>query len=318
MNDVQRIDEHRVLSSNDVLKHKEENVCCASVTAVMKADDAATEAHLETVIIDLAQSNKSERSLSSSRELLSSQNDNEFTSAEYAKETYSLDDTFISCESNEATDNTVVKFASVLKNDEYVGCDIEDPMNKDVNISNTASLADNVEANPRSSSALETPPDSLSHEIMDSGYPNSASVQDITPENDLSSIAQDHIPDIESPSVAEAPRFGILEPIEVENGDLANNNRDDEGNNMMAVDANDIEGLQPLIDVLENDLENENDIYVLENGFPMWLLNMANPLDFDMPPQQNLGIPNVAGNCIFLSFFLYFFRFVHSQDKIYL
>nr|XP_050868655.1 uncharacterized protein LOC127072340 isoform X1 [Vespula vulgaris] len=137
---------------------------------------------------------------------------------------------------------------------------------------------------PNSPESLETPPNSWSPEIIDSGYPNSASAPDMTPEYDLSSIAHDRIPDSESPSVAEAPQFENLEPVVIENGDLANNNRDNEGNNMMAVADNDIENLQPFINVLENDLENENDIYVVENGFPVWLLRileMANPMDVD-------------------------------------
>ena len=120
----------------------------------------------------------------------------------------------------------------------------------------------------------ETPPNSWSPEIMDSGYPNSASTQDMTPECDLSSIAQDRISDAESPSADDdAPRVVFLDHPEVENGDLANNNRDGEGNNVIA-DLEEDEDLQPLIDVLEDDLENENDIYALENGFPVWLLRI--------------------------------------------
>ncbi|XP_014471842.1 PREDICTED: uncharacterized protein LOC106742963 [Dinoponera quadriceps] len=196
----------------------------------------------------------------------------ERSSSVCAKENNGLVDSFKSCDEEDVS-NKIVQFASPPKSD------TKDSTCKDVNTSSS------TEAKPPSSPSFESPPDSWSHEIMDSGYPNSASGQDITPENDLSSIAQDHIAD------TEAPRLGVPEPVEVENGDLANNNRDDEGNNMMAADANDIEGLQPLIDVLENDLENENDIYVLENGFPMWLLrilDMANPLDFDVQPRRNL------------------------------
>ncbi|CAL1684881.1 unnamed protein product [Lasius platythorax] len=280
--DVQNVDAHHSSSSdNENINDKEENVCC---TLTKTNDDTTMKAHPENVINDSAQSNVRKKSLSPPKELSSfkSQNNSECSSTECAKKTNVLEnDRLISSNSscsNKDTNN--VQFASVLKkSDEIVGT------SKDVNTSNIVGLVNNTEA--KSASPFETPPNSWSPEIMDSGYPNSASVQDITPEYDLSSIAQDHIPDSESPSIAEAPRLGILEPIEVENGDLANNNRDDEGNNMMAVDA-DIENLQPLIDVLENDLENENDIYVMQNGFPMWLLrllDMANPLDFDM---QNL------------------------------
>ncbi|XP_043253806.1 uncharacterized protein LOC122398197 isoform X1 [Colletes gigas] len=150
---------------------------------------------------------------------------------------------------------------------------------------NDLEIVENIEAKPSSPEAVETPPNSRSPEVMDSGYPNSASAQDMTPEYDLSSIAQDHISDSEPPSIAEAPRLGVLEPVEVENGDLVNNNRDGEGNNMIAVELNDeLEDLL-LIDVLENDLENENDIYAMENDFPIWLLrilDMANPIDVEM------------------------------------
>ena len=167
---------------------------------------------------------------------------------------------------------------SVLKDEKQLAC-------KDVK-PNALEVAEGIEAKPCSpEEPVDTPPNSWSPEVMDSGYPNSASAQDMTPEYDLSSIAQDQISDSEPPSIAEAPRVGAPEAVQVENGDLANNNRDGEGNNMMAVQLNGLEDLQPLIDVLENDLENENDIYALENDFPMWLLrilDMANPMDVDI------------------------------------
>ncbi|XP_072743769.1 uncharacterized protein Hen1 [Anoplolepis gracilipes] len=284
VDDVQNVDAHHSLSSdNDNINNKEENACCT----LTKTNDYGTKAHQENVIDDFAQSNVRNKSLNPPKELSSFKSQNsECSSTECAKKTSVLEnDRLVSSNSNKDISN--VQFVSVLKkSDEIVGT------SKDVNTPNIVGLVSNVEA--KSVSPFETPPNSWSPEIMDSGYPNSASVQDITPEYDLSSIAQDHIPDSESPSIAEAPRLGILEPIEVENGDLANNNRDDEGNNMMAVDANDIENLQPFIDVLENDLENENDIYVMQNGFPIWLLrllDMANPLDFDMQGRQHLRDP---------------------------
>lgn len=284
--DMQNVDAQHSLSLDKENINKEENMCCT----LTKTNDNDTKLHQENVINDFAQSNVREKSLNLPKESssLKSQNNSEYSSTECAKKISVLEnDKLISSSSNKDANN--VQFAVLKKNDEIVGT------SKDVNTSNIIGLV-NVEA--KSVSPFETPPNSWSPEIMDSGYPNSASVQDITPEYDLSSIGQDHIPDSESPSIAEAPRLGILEPIEVENGDLANNNRDDEGNNMMAVDANDIENLQPLIDVLENDLENENDIYVMQNGFPIWLLrllDMANPLDFE---RQNLRNPEdeVAGN----------------------
>ncbi|XP_011868750.1 PREDICTED: uncharacterized protein LOC105562484 [Vollenhovia emeryi] len=278
---VQGIDTYQVLSlDNESVNHKDESLYCTlAKTGHVEA------AHLEDVTSDVAQSSIRKKGLNPPRELLSSKSQSvgKYSSSDCAKEISVLrNDRFVSCKNSEDTSNS--HFTSVLKSEENVGT------SKDS--SNTVGLINNVEAKP--SSPLETPPNSWSPEIMDSGYPNSASAQDITPEYDLSSIAQDHMSESESPSIAEAPRLGVLEPIEVENGDLANNNRDDEGNNMMAVDANDIENLQPLIDVLENDLENENDIYVMQNGFPIWLLrilDMANPLDFDMQARQNLRIP---------------------------
>ncbi|XP_076280297.1 hen1 methyltransferase isoform X2 [Lasioglossum baleicum] len=190
-----------------------------------------------------------------------------------------------------------VQSTSVLKpekQDEYAA-----ESSRDTN-TNAVEVAESAEPKPFSP---ETPPTSWSPEVMDSGYPNSASVQDMTPEYDLSSIAQDHISDSEPPSIAEAPRpevLEVVEVVEVENGDLANNNRDGEGNNMMAAQLNELEDLQPLIDVLENDLENENDIYALENDFPMWLLrilNMANPIDVEMQirERREIRFPDGAG-----------------------
>lgn len=143
-------------------------------------------------------------------------------------------------------------------------------------------LSQMIEVKAISSETLDTPTNSWSPEVMDSGYPNSASAHDMTPEYDLPSIAHDRISDSESPSIAEEPRPGFLELVEVENGDLANNNRDYEGNNMIAVHDDEDDDLQPLIDVLEDDMENENDIYVLQNGFPAWLLRIFHMQDVDV------------------------------------
>ncbi|KAG5341005.1 HENMT methyltransferase, partial [Acromyrmex heyeri] len=283
VNDIQNADASYVSSlGNECINHKDKSVYCTL------AETDLTKAHLENIISDLAQLSIKKKGLNPPRELLNSksQSISKYSSSDCAKEISVLkNDKFVPCKSSEDTSNV---FTSALKNEENVST------SKDV--SNAAGV-NNVEVKPFS--PLETPPNSWSPEIMDSGYPNSVSAQDITPEYELPSIAQDYIPDSESPSIAEAPRLGVLEPIEVENGDLANNNRDDEGNNMMAVDANDIENLQPLIDVLENDLENENDIYVMQNGFPIWLLrilDMANPLDFDMQARQNLRVPDEAAD----------------------
>lgn len=134
---------------------------------------------------------------------------------------------------------------------------------------------------------------------MDSGYPNSNSPPDLSPEYDLSSIAHDHSSDSDSPSIADVPRNGWNFDIpEVENRDLANNNLDDEGNHMEAEGNQHINDLRPLINVLENDLENENDIYVVRNGFPIWLLRILQRFDAEgmginlpmlQPPNENFG-----------------------------
>lgn len=181
-------------------------------------------------------------------------------------------------------DERNIQFISVLKSEERSECNVENLESKYKNI-NIVEVIESIESKSSSPEIVETPPKSWSPEIIDSGYPNSASAQDMTPEYDLPSIAQDHISESESPSIAEAPEVEMLEVIEVENGDLANNNRDDEGNNMIAAELNDLEDLQPLIEVLENDIENENDIYAVENDFPIWLLrilNMANPIDVEI------------------------------------
>lgn len=139
---------------------------------------------------------------------------------------------------------------------------------------------------------------SWSPEIMDSGYPNSNSPPDLSPIDDLSSIANDQTSDSESPSIADPPRIRFFNvPV---NRDLDNNNLDNEGNNMEPEEENPrIQDIRPLINVLENDLENENDIYVARNNdFPVWLLRLLRRFDADgvginlpmpQPPNENFG-----------------------------
>jgi hypothetical protein len=279
--DVENIDAY--VSLLDDMKH--ENVISTELENISDA-----EVYLDDVLIsDHLQTNISKRSLSPSREFLNAKLPrNSKCPSEYVlpKEASILENKFVpSCS------NKDIQFSSISRNEEDIGYVTKELASRNINTPNIIRSTDNVET--KASSPLETPPKSWSPEIIDSGYPNTASAQDITPEYDLSSITQDHISDSESSSDAEVPRFGILEPIEVENGDLANNNRDDEGNNMMAVDADDNEDLQPFINVLENDLENENDIYVMQNGFPIWLLRILNmALDFDVQDQQGLRIIN--------------------------
>ena len=182
---------------------------------------------------------------------------------------------------NDAKDTRDIESTSVLKNEKQDECNVENRVLKP------------------SPETVETPSNSWSPEVIDSGYPNTVSAQDMTPEYAQSCIAQGHVSDSESPSIVEVLRPEIPDEIEVENGDLANNNRDDEGNNMIAAELNELEDLQPFIEVLENDIENENDIYGIENDFPIWLLgllNMANPIDVDIDMQNNgeLMFPNRA------------------------
>lgn len=200
--------------------------------------------------------------------------------------------TEMSC--NDAKDTRDIESTSVLKNEKQDECNVE-----------------NRELKP-SPETVGTPSNSWSPEVIDSGYPNTASAQDMTPEYAPSSIAQGHISDSESPSRAEVLRPEILDAIEVENGDLANNNRDGEGNNMIAAELNELEDLQPFIEVLENDIENENDIYGIENDFPVWLLgilNMVNPIDVDMGMQNHreLMFPNRAAGI--------FYRYIQIVNK---
>ncbi|XP_043515367.1 myb-like protein A [Frieseomelitta varia] len=218
------------------------------------------------------------------------------TKMSHAKDISNLEN--ITLVSDHAKNTRDIESTSVLKSKKLIEYNAENHESKCKNINPNIG---EFELKP-SPETVESPPNSWSQEVMDSGYPNSASAQDMTPEYDLSSIAPDHISDSESPSIAEAPRLEIADVIEVENGDLANNNRDGEGNNMMAAELNNLEDLQPLIEVLENDIENENDIYAVENDFPIWLLrilNMANPVEVDIHIQDHreLVFPNrVAGD----------------------
>ncbi|XP_008551910.2 uncharacterized protein LOC103574275 [Microplitis demolitor] len=99
---------------------------------------------------------------------------------------------------------------------------------------------------------FETPSSSWTPEIVDSGYPNTSSVPD-TPESDLPSIDED-LDDQPVEQIPRVPGFQVQFQAQVENGDLANNNRDREGNNVAV--REDI-----IIRERDRDIENENDIY---------------------------------------------------------
>ncbi|GLG92971.1 Small RNA 2'-O-methyltransferase [Gryllus bimaculatus] len=171
--------------------------------------------------------------------------------------------------------------------------------------------------------SLEEPNDRLA----DSGYPNSNSAQDmdldLTPEqvdelfteNDaVTDHPHDHHSDSVSvssrdsdsvnepqplpqplPLVMPQPDVLFEEAMNVENGDVANNNRDGEGNNVVAVRAllneggNDVgddnagamgivlpENLDDLIPLFAaaEDIDNDNEVEINVEPFPPWLLNM--------------------------------------------
>lgn len=253
-------------------------------TRIQSADQLIVQPEINSEFIREENDRKTETKCESQKNIREIVDSTEI-SCNYAKDVNNLKSTLL-VSSADDKDARSVQSTSVLKSEEQALCRVENRESKCKDASpNSIEVVESIEAKPSSPETVETPPNSWSPEVMDSGYPNSASAQDMTPEYDLSSIAQDHISDSEPPSIAEAPKLDVLEMVEVENGDLANNNRDGEGNNMMAVELNDLEDLQPLIDVLENDLENENDIYALENDFPIWLLrilDMGNPIDVEM------------------------------------
>ncbi|KAJ8680840.1 hypothetical protein QAD02_016627 [Eretmocerus hayati] len=104
---------------------------------------------------------------------------------------------------------------------------------------------------------------SVSPEVMDSGYHNSDSRPDLSPDNDLSSITPDQLSDSEPPSIADDARAGILDLANLQNRDMVNNNLDDEGNNIEADRNQNMNNRVPVANVLANDLENENNIYIV-------------------------------------------------------
>ncbi|XP_067011239.2 uncharacterized protein Hen1 isoform X2 [Anabrus simplex] len=169
--------------------------------------------------------------------------------------------------------------------------------------------------------SLEEPNDKLA----DSGYPNSASAQDmdmdLTPEqvdeifteNDVLSDKSDD--DSDSLSVSSrnsvdnddrhfrpiyVPHNDVMfEAMNVENGDVANNNRDGEGNN--AVAANDHvalnlpmldENLIPLLEAAE-DIDNDNEVRIPDHvePFPHWLLNLLGIANHGAGDAINFGPP---------------------------
>nr|CAD7403855.1 unnamed protein product [Timema cristinae] len=171
---------------------------------------------------------------------------------------------------------------------------------------------------------------------VDSGYPNSSSVQDMdldrTPEQfdeifteDVlltgNSIFDEHNSDYDDSlsnasdvsdhldnegqlyrPMAPVPNGLLREVLDegVENGDVANNNRDEEGNNAAALIPEDIMGPAlefDLIPLWVEDVDNENNIAnnvaLPENAdpFPPWLLNLVALANFGAGALHNQGIP---------------------------
>lgn len=173
--------------------------------------------------------------------------------------------------------------------------------------------------------------DEQNEKAGDSGYPNSFSVQDmdmdLTPHQvDELTIESDEIITedsecYESESSEESDRIDnhdghlfqfnhevLYDPmvLVVENGDVANNNRDREGNNAVAInqappqplEANEPpdEALIPLLAAAE-DFDNDNDVILPDDdeAFPHWLLHLLNLAHHGVGDVQYYRIPPFGG-----------------------
>lgn len=173
--------------------------------------------------------------------------------------------------------------------------------------------------------------DEQNDRAVDSGYPNSFSVQDmdmdLTPEqvDELSTESDDIITenidnseyyDSESSEKSDHienndrllfhfPHEALYDPmgLVVENGDVANNNRDGEGNNAVAVPvihpppepevdpADDV--FIPLLAAAE-DFDNDNDLILPDDEpFPQWLLHLLDVANHGGGDAQNYVVPPV-------------------------
>jgi hypothetical protein len=177
--------------------------------------------------------------------------------------------------------------------------------------------------------------DEQNEKAGDSGYPNSFSVQDmdmdLTPEqvDELTTESDEIITEdseyYDSESSEESDRIDdnegvfrfnhevLYDPVGlvVENGDVANNNRDREGNNAVAVihaphqphEADDPpdEAFIPLLAAAE-DFDNDNDIILPDDGeaFPHWLLQLLDLAHHGVGDVQNYVIPLGGGGGAFL------------------
>lgn len=173
--------------------------------------------------------------------------------------------------------------------------------------------------------------DEQNEKAGDSGYPNSFSVQDmdmdLTPHqvDELTTESDEIITEdsecYESESSEESDRIDnhdghlfqfnhevLYDPmvLVVENGDVANNNRDREGNNAVAInqappqplEANEPpdEALIPLLAAAE-DFDNDNDVILPDDdeAFPHWLLHLLNVAHHGVGDVQNYRIPPFGG-----------------------
>jgi len=173
--------------------------------------------------------------------------------------------------------------------------------------------------------------DEQNEKAGDSGYPNSFSVQDmdmdLTPHqvDELTTESDEIVTEdsecYESESSEESDRIDnndghlfqfnhevLYDPmvLVVENGDVANNNRDREGNNAVAInqappqplEANEPpdEALIPLLAAAE-DFDNDNDVILPDDdeAFPHWLLHLLNLAHHGVGDVQNYRMPPFGG-----------------------
>lgn len=177
---------------------------------------------------------------------------------------------------------------------------------------NFCSASSSVQESSQERSLVEScSVDEQNDKAVDSGYPNSFSVQDmdmdLTPEQveeistensedseyyeSESSEERDHI-DNNDGLLFQHHHQALYDPVVlvVENGDVANNNRDGEGNNAVAIiqpPQEPIEAFDPADDFIPllaaaEDFDNDNDIILPDDiePFPHWLLHLlglANP-----------------------------------------
>jgi hypothetical protein len=203
---------------------------------------------------------------------------------------------------------------------------------------NFGSASSSVQESSQDRSLIESCSfDEQNEKAGDSGYPNSFSVQDmdmdLTPQqvDELTTESDEVITEdseyYESESSEESDRIDnrdgqlfrfnhevLYDPmgLVVENGDVANNNRDREGNNAVAIiqappqprEANEPpdEAFIPLLAAAE-DFDNDNDVILPDDddeAFPHWLLHLLDLAHHGVGDVQNYVIPPVGGGAFLL------------------